>query len=167
MERQELAKSMLNFTHVPKDAGDYEKDLQEILERIPDGWGRWISCDKGWYKLLAETNELLKYMEPHYEVHQVKEKFGALRYYFGTPSREDSTEEETVEALKIYKIMQAIADRAEEQSRHICENCGEYGTTRESNHWLKTLCASCAREQGYPLEHWEARTASSQKNDDT
>jgi len=29
--------------HIPEDAGEYADDLKDILERIPVGWGRWIS----------------------------------------------------------------------------------------------------------------------------
>ena len=67
--------------NIPKDAGNYKDDLRDILSRIPRGWGWWISCNKGWYPLLAETNDRLRALDPNYEVHQVKEKFGTLRYY--------------------------------------------------------------------------------------
>ena len=72
---------MLNALHVPEDAGDYEGALEKILRRIPDGWGRWISCDKGWYPLVVGLNEQLSQLDPDYQLHQVKEKFGMLRYY--------------------------------------------------------------------------------------
>ena len=166
MDRQELIRNMREEISVPKDAGEYEKDLKEILERIPAGWGKWISCDKGWYKLLAETNDLLKYMCPNYEVHQVKEKFGELRYYFSMPKMQDDDEFDKETFEKIYKIMRAIAARAEDKSTHICESCGEFGQIRDSNHWLKTLCYYCAKEQDYPVEDWEeARYSSKSSND--
>jgi hypothetical protein len=73
---------ILNAMHVPKDAGEHTEALREMLVRIPDGWGRWISCDRGWYPLLVELDEQLRKLLPNYELHQVKEKYGGLRYYF-------------------------------------------------------------------------------------
>lgn len=81
----ESLESMRDTVHVPEDAGEYAKDLERILLRIPDGWGRWISCDKGWYPLIIELDQKLAEIFPDYELHQVKEKFGTLRYYIGFP----------------------------------------------------------------------------------
>ena len=75
---------MLNSIHVPSDAGEFEEGLRRIMVRIPDGWGRWISCDKGWYKILTDLDADLTRIVPGYEVHQVKEKYGRLRYYAST-----------------------------------------------------------------------------------
>lgn len=71
--------------HVPDDAGQYAPHLERILRRIPDGWGRWISCDAGWYPLVIVCDQGLADLAPSYEVLQVKEKFGGLRYYFSLP----------------------------------------------------------------------------------
>ena len=80
--------AILNTVHVPKDAGEHEAGLRKIMSRIPPRWGRWISCDKGWYPLIIELDEKLAEICPNYEIHQVKEKFGTLRFYFGIPSIE-------------------------------------------------------------------------------
>jgi hypothetical protein len=40
---------MVDALHVSGDAGEYEAALRALLERIPDGWGRWIQCGAGWY----------------------------------------------------------------------------------------------------------------------
>jgi hypothetical protein len=77
--------SFLNQIHTPEDAGEYEEDLKKILGRIPLRWGRWISCNKGWYPMLIELDQKLAEIFPDYELHQVKEKFGTLRYYIGFP----------------------------------------------------------------------------------
>ena len=73
---------ILNALHVPKDAGEHADALRGMLLRIPDGWGRWIRCDRGWYPLLVELDEQLRGLFPKYELHQVKEKYGGLRYYW-------------------------------------------------------------------------------------
>lgn len=62
--------------------------LERIKNRIPPGWGRWISCGPGWYSLLVKLDEDLSTLAPDYEVHQVKEKYGTLRFYIGLPSIE-------------------------------------------------------------------------------
>lgn len=59
--------------------------LERIKNRIPPGWGRWISCGPGWYALLVKLDEDLSALVPDYEVHQVKEKYGTLRFYVGFP----------------------------------------------------------------------------------
>jgi hypothetical protein len=74
--------AFLNSLHVPKDAGEWEDGLRAILARIPDGWGRWISCDRGWYPLLVALDRALAELLPDYEVHQAKEKYATLRYYW-------------------------------------------------------------------------------------
>lgn len=86
---------LLNAVHVPEDAGEHAEALRGILLRIPDGWGRWISCDRGWYPLLVELDEQLRMLLPNYVLHQVKEKFGGLRYYW--ESGEDAHDPEDPE----------------------------------------------------------------------
>lgn len=76
---------ILNTIHVPQDAGDHAEDLRRILARIPENWGRWISCASGWYPLVIELDQKLAEIAPDYTLHQVKEKFGTLRYYIGFP----------------------------------------------------------------------------------
>lgn len=70
---------------LPDDAGVHAAGLARILNRIPAGWGRWISCGPGWYARLVELDKEIATILPEYEVHQVKEKFGTLRYYIGLP----------------------------------------------------------------------------------
>jgi hypothetical protein len=82
---QEELNTMLDTIHVPEDAGEHADDLRRILSRIPPRWGRWISCASGWYPLIIELDKKLAEIFPDYELHQVKEKFGTLRYYIGFP----------------------------------------------------------------------------------
>lgn len=77
--------ALLNTVHVPEDAGEHADALRRILERIPERWGRWISCSSGWYPLIIELDQKLAEIYPEYELHQVKEKYGTLRYYIGLP----------------------------------------------------------------------------------
>jgi hypothetical protein len=72
---------------IPEDAGEYADALRRMLVRIPDGWGRWIRCERGWYPLLAELDADLAALLPRYEIYQVKEKFGGLRLYWNSGER--------------------------------------------------------------------------------
>lgn len=105
-------KKMLGALFIPKDAGDHAAGLEAILRRIPDGWGRWIRCDKGWYPIIVALDEKIAAIAPEYEVYQVKEKFGTLRYYC-------SCEGEAA----VYTLI----TEAERQSSTTCEACGTPG----------------------------------------
>ena len=142
----------MNFV-MPDGVEEYPDDILDILNRIPVGWGRWISCDKGWYKLLVDTNRKMNMMWPNYEIHQVKEKFGSLRFYWGISSEDKDWEalDENI-SKTIYEIMGDIANSAESRSSRICEDCGKFGTTTVLNYWYRTLCPACSVEQGYTEE---------------
>lgn len=70
---------------VPPDAGEHAEGLEKILRRIPEGWGRWISCGAGWYPILVRLDRQIAELLPDYEIHQVKEKYGAIRFYWSVP----------------------------------------------------------------------------------
>lgn len=70
---------------VPSDAGEHTEALTRILQRIPPGWGRWISCQAGWYPILSDLDERLTGLLGDYEVHQIKEKYGRLVYDVDLP----------------------------------------------------------------------------------
>jgi hypothetical protein len=72
---------MLDSVHPPDGAGEHEGALRRLMMRIPDRWGRWISCGPGWFGLLARAEAELAELCPTFEVHQVKEKYGTLRLY--------------------------------------------------------------------------------------
>jgi hypothetical protein len=72
---------IVDAVHVPEDAGEHEEALLRLLLRIPDGWGRWISCSSGWFPLLARAERELADVCPTFAVHQIKEKYGTLRLY--------------------------------------------------------------------------------------
>lgn len=79
---------VLDAIHVPDDAGEHRAGLERLLRRIPDGWGRWISCGPGWYPIVVELADAIAELLPEYEIHQVKEKYGTLRFYWGVPYRD-------------------------------------------------------------------------------
>jgi len=119
---------MVNAPHVPSDAGEYEDTLRALLERIPDGWGRWIQCGAGWYPILVRLEERLGVIDPDYRVLQIKEKFGTLRLYLA--GRSDELGKAAV---------------AEAESARTCELCGSPGHLRTRESWLRTVCDDCAQ----------------------
>lgn len=79
---------MLNTPLLPEDAGRYADGLSRILGRIPERWGRWIRCDAGWYQLIVDLDTAIYAIAGDYEVHQVKQKYGTLRYHCALPTLE-------------------------------------------------------------------------------
>ncbi|WP_102146082.1 hypothetical protein [Mycobacterium hubeiense] len=133
--------TMLNALHVPADAGPFAPALETILRRIPDGWGRWIGHDAGWYPIVVAIDQRLSAIDPEYVVHQIKEKFGTLRYYCA-PSAEEP-------GPSVLDAFRAIIGDAERASAITCERCGEPGVLHEIRYLVKTLCAACADSLGY------------------
>lgn len=130
----------VNALQVPEDAGVHADGLRRILVRIPDGRGRWIRHESGWYPIIADCDQRLSELDANYVVHQVKEKFGTLRYYC-EPSRSSSSA-----LADSFRTIIAAAERA---SAATCERCGQRGHLHNRKYWLKTLCHSCAQFLGY------------------
>lgn len=107
--------------------------MKPILDRIPQEWGKWLP-DAGWDQLLLDLDRAISAVNPDYEIHQVKEKFGTLRFYVewnpDLPEREND-------------LIKDLVYRAEAQSAHICEKCGATGAKARHTGWIKTLCDEC------------------------
>jgi len=101
-----------------------KEQREEVLSYIEEGYGPWIDVGPGWEDLVWETHCQMKALDPEYRIHQIKEKFGGLRFYHSSNS--DKTWE--------------IEEIAEERSMQICEVCGEAGNLHKSMGWLRTTC---------------------------
>ena len=125
-----------NSLHIPKDAGEHAGRLKCILLRIPDGWGRWIRHSRGWYPLVIDLDTALAEVDPNYDVLQVKEKFGVLKYYYNPH----------IDSAEMRQQMRALVDTAEAESKAICEECGSRTDVRlrKFPHRIQTLCERCA-----------------------
>lgn len=131
-----------NALRIPPDAREHAASIEAILRRIPDGHGRYLSVDAGWYPLVIATDAQLTQLDPHYRVLQIKEKFGTLRYYCQASGDDPNPE--------LLDAMDAITDDAERASATICERCGQPGILHQSRRIrVKTLCTTCANQIGY------------------
>lgn len=99
-----------------------EKSCKELLAK--HGLPYAGDVGTGWLLLVEELIVGLKAIGWDGDLHQIKEKFGELRFYVG-----DATIE-----------MNALIDAAEEKSRAVCEECGADGKTRTDALWIRTLC---------------------------
>jgi len=110
----------------------FEFKFRRILSRIHPAYGRWIFVGKGWHKIILDLDKQLAKIDPNYQIDQIKEKFGGLRYYC---------------TLEHDEIGHALIKQAEEQSFKTCERCGVPGSTRKLRGWLSTLCDKCLKKR--------------------
>lgn len=101
--------------------------LKRIRNRIAPGWWTGIDIGPGWNEIVLDLDAKLATLFPDYQVHQVKEKFGGLRYYT-----------EPVPA-ELFDRWHALIVRAERLCSETCEECGQPGTLRPTR-WVRTLC---------------------------
>jgi hypothetical protein len=114
------------------------EELNIILEPYWEpNWDGYCRFDDGWVDLIYKCHLEILEIDPHYRIHQIKEKLGTLRYYYHT--------EMGVWVQEIDKIIQ----KYEELCSSTCENCGNSGKLLNSNQWLKTLCEKCAKELNF------------------
>jgi hypothetical protein len=91
-----------------------------------------FQCGDGWVNILWRlcvdlepmVTELQAGTGDRFEVVQVKENFGTLRFYVSHHS--DAIDERIVEAQK--------------ESSRTCEICGQPGKQREADIWVETVC---------------------------
>lgn len=101
---------------------------EDILARIPERWGKYLSISEGWYEVVFQLDRDIAALDPDYTIAQVKEKFGGLRYYIDNinPAVSDAAN-------------RLIAE-AEAKVSTMCEECGQPGVLRTDIGWYRTLC---------------------------
>jgi hypothetical protein len=101
--------------------------LRPVLARFAAGWGASVDCEEGWWPIIAELDRQIAAIAPGYEEHQIKEKFGGLRFYYGAGATANDA-----------RIGVLIA-QAERVAARTCEVCGAPGRAR-GNGWIRTVC---------------------------
>lgn len=110
---------------------------------------RGLECDGGWLELISRLCDALQHCTDHHggpqvEVHQVKEKFGALRFYVGQAN----------------DYQRGLIDAACKASTQICETCGRQGTLWVSGGYFHTACERHKRPESITVDGYlAARTA--------
>lgn len=107
-------------------------------EEIENKFDIGLEISDGWIPLIEPIlNYISEYNKSSLvhpiKIHQVKEKFGELRFYISHGPME----------------LHEMIEDAEMKSCRICEICGELGKTRSRQGWLTTLCDNCAKNLGY------------------
>lgn len=101
----------------------------DLKRRTPDIW-YGLASPVGWDTIVELVHQELLKIDPDYEVHQIKEKFGELRYY----SSIDGTQQ-----------ARAILDFASNLSLRTCQNCGATINVKACHlgGQITTLCRNC------------------------
>ena len=109
------------------------EEQQEIEQRIKSKITttlKGIDVDLGWFPLIDQLDKDLTAIDPNYEIHQVKEKFGGLRYYAQASSGLTD---------KLYQKFRATITEAENRSFKTCEVSGNPGVLMQQGYTLRTL----------------------------
>lgn len=95
---------------------------------------KYIAIDEGWYKLVLDCHNEIVRIDPEYRIHQIKEKFGSLRYYFElSESYWQIPKDQRIDLTPVIAKYEAI-------SKETCEATGRPGVLMQSpNGWFKTL----------------------------
>ncbi len=101
--------------------------MREVIDRhgLRPPYG--IECGDGWAELVDGLCAKLFAAGWDGDTHQIKEKFGGLRFYVGAASNECF----------------ALIDEAERVSLRTCETCGEPGVSAVDRGWVSTRCSKC------------------------
>ena len=116
----------------------YKKGREAVLkfisgDRVPTMWDE-NRVDEIMEKGLIEPAKKIR----HIEVHQIKEKFGGLRFYYEGGDNE----------------VHGMVRMAEAWAGYACETCGNLGKQR-SGGWIRTLCDTHEEEYQQRLKRYK------------
>lgn len=114
--------------------GNCEPGPEGWFGEIPMGWREIVIS-----QLLPSIKEVLEeggIPLSDIEVHQIKEKLGTLRFYWGF--KEGVTGSKEIRD----RIRDLISD-AERKSSETCMCCGRPGKRKTKGYWISTLCDEC------------------------
>lgn len=108
-----------------------EAEFPGMLERtahgnfgVPRGWQALV------YDLCAMLRHVCQYAGARVHVHQVKSKFGGLRFYYDAETGDDIVRD----------IVSSLVQNAEAHSDYTCEVCGAPARKTNAQGWVSTLC---------------------------
>ena len=103
--------------------------IEELKKKILPGYWQSVDVDEGWYQIVLDCDRELTQIDPSYQIVQIKQKFGGLRYYF-----------ESSPLLGTRKAMDDVVAKYEAVAAVTCEATGNPGVLMKSaGGWVKTL----------------------------
>ncbi len=105
---------------------------------------RGMEHGPGWIGLVTTLHFRLRFLVGPYTIYQIKEKFGALRYYCNA---EGTIPEGLPDTKHLRDRVRRLIEDAEHRSSTLCERCGHAGTTASIKGWLSTRCGSCRDQE--------------------
>jgi hypothetical protein len=143
--QEELIKKYRHF--FPTDRKIYTdegtmSDVEELLNQkemvLPIQFG--FECGDGWYMLLKSLMSSIEWhLDPEhtwprkdrlpFQIDQIKEKFGGLRFYYSGGD----------------DVIRGMVSLAEKLSYEICEYCGSTKNVTQTKGWITTLCEDCMK----------------------
>jgi hypothetical protein len=115
------------------------KEFEDILSYFEDGVWTSIDCGHGWGDIVRRCHNELFLKDPNYRIAQIKEKFGALRFYF-TPSD-----------MELYREMGSIVLKYEVEASNTCEICGTEGYVSTNDRAMRARCEEHRGEIDIPI----------------
>jgi len=110
---------------------DLQLQIENLKNKFVENWPKIIDVDEGWYQIVIDCDTDLLKIDPDYQIYQIKEKFGRLRYYY---KASQPFEEKT------YLKMTSVINKYESLSSCTCEATGLPGLLMKSpTGYYKTL----------------------------
>lgn len=116
------------------------------LARTKVAWG-W-ECDPGWEKIITDFLTVVDQECPNgkgFQILQVKEKLGTVRFYY----RLDGVEEDTERRIRDAETL------LDARSLHTCETCGKRGRMRNAGGYMFVACEDHAVVEGRKTRTYE------------
>jgi hypothetical protein len=89
--------SLINSTDFTKWEWDDGFLINKYKSRIPRGWYGFSGIHKSWSPIIQEFLDYVEAHCPDYEIHQIKSKFGGLRFYVNLGTKADEQTQKYVE----------------------------------------------------------------------
>ena len=114
------------------------KKIEKLKNKIVPEYRKSIEVDEGWYQLVLDCDKELTGADPKYQIYQVKEKFGGLRYY---------TKPSNLDDKDILKRIADIIAKYEDVASRTCSATGGPGVLMKSiGGWRTTINPEYAAE---------------------
>ena len=116
----------------------------EVFSSIPSGWYNILYnlCEELTPILNEERSKITEDPEqPLFYVHQIKEKFGGLRFYFMM----------NTENTELHENIQKLIDIAEDKSYDTCQITGKVGKLCKKGRYYMTLSEEARNSHGFEV----------------